>query len=219
MSITITARPRRSSSFGAVLALTLGFVLAHAGAAACEVRLNEFMPAPGRDWDGNALYSARDDEWVELTNPGIAPFDLSAFVITDADSTWRWRGSGTMEAGERRMVYGSDAVAWQAANGRTIAGFSLANAGDTVRLWHVTATETLLVESYTYKAHEAGTDRSIGRLPDKIGGWSLFDGLNPYTGGLDPQGNGCMPSPRNVNECGSTPADPSSWGRVKAVYR
>ena len=219
MSITITARPRRNSILGAVVALSFGFVLAHAGAAACEVRLNEFMPAPGRDWDGNALYSARDDEWVELINFGIGDVDLSTFVISDADSTWRWRGSGTMVAGERKPIFGSDAVAWQSANGRTIAGFSLANAGDTVRLWHVAATETLLVESYTYKAHEGSTDRSIGRLPDMTGPWSLFDGLNPYTGGLDPQGNGCVPTPRQVNACGITPAGPSSWGRVKAVYR
>ncbi len=219
MSITITARPRRSSVFGAVLALSLGFVLAHAGAAACEVRLNEFMPAPGRDWDGNALYSARDDEWVELVNFGIGAVDLSAFVISDADSTWRWRGSGTIAPGEHKTIFGSDAVAWQGANGRTIAGFSLANAGDTVRLWRLAATETLLVESYTFKAHEAGTDRAIGRLPDMTGPWSLFDGLNPYTGGLDPQGNGCVPTPRAVNACGSTPAEPSSWGRVKSVYR
>jgi hypothetical protein len=219
MSITITIRPRRSPGFGAVLALSLGFVLAHAGAAACEVRLNEFMPAPGRDWDGNALFSARDDEWVELVNFGIGAVDLSTFVISDADSTWRWRGSGTIAAGEHKAIFGSDAVAWQGANGRTIAGFSLANAGDTVRLWHLAATETTLVESYTYKAHEGSTDRSIGRLPDMTGPWSLFDGLNPYTGGLDPQGNGCVPTPRGMNACGTTPAGPSSWGRMKAVYR
>jgi len=217
MSIKKPARSRRSLLPGAGLALF--FVLAHAGAAACEVRLNEFLPAPGRDWDGNALFSARDDEWIELINLGVATVDLSAFVITDADSTWRWRGSGTIGMGEHRAIYGSDAVSWQTANGRTIAGFSLANAGDTVRLWHLTANETLLVESYTYKPHEAGTDRSIGRHPDMTGGWKLFDGLNPYTGGLDPQGNGCVPTPRNVNGCGTTPADPTSWGRVKAVYR
>ena len=199
--------------------LTLFVLLAHAGAAACEVRINEFLAGPGRDWDGNALYSARDDEWVELVNFGIVPVDLSALVISDADSTWRWRGSGTLNPGERRAIFGSDAVAWQNATGATVAGFSLANAGDTVRLWHLTATETTLVESYTYRAHEAGTDRALGRIPDMTGGWQLFDGLNPYTGTLDPQGNGCNPSPRMGNACNSTPAPPSSWGRLKATYR
>jgi hypothetical protein len=88
-----------------------------------------------------------------------------------------------------------------------------------VRLWHVTATETTLVESYTYKAHEAGTDRSLGRLPNMTGDWQLFDALNPYTGTLSPPGNGCDPTPRMPNACNSTPAAPSSWGRIKAVYR
>lgn len=200
-------------------ALSLLALLAHAGAAACEVRINEFLAAPGRDWDGSALFSARDDEWVELVNSGIGTADLSEFVITDADSTWRWRGSGSLHPGEHRAIYGSDAVAWQNASGASIAGFSLANAGDTVRLWHLTATETTLVESYTYKAHEAGTDRSLGRIPNMFGGWQLFDGLNPYTGSLDPPGNGCEPTPRQPNACSSTPVAPSSWGRIKATYR
>jgi hypothetical protein len=202
---------------GVVLPLFL--LLVHAGAAACEVRINEFLPAPGRDWDGNALFSARDDEWVELVNLSETTLDLSEYVISDADSTWRWRGSGTLGPHEHRAVFGSDAVAWQDANGASIAGFSLANAGDTVRLWRIAGAETLLVESYAFRPHEAGTDRSVGRLPDATGAWSLFDGLNPYTGTLDPRGNGCPPSPRSLNGCGSTPAEASSWGRIKAAYR
>jgi hypothetical protein len=70
-------------------AFTLLVLLAHAGAAACEVRLNEFLAAPGRDWDGSALFSARDDEWVELVNSGIGTANLFEFVITDADSAHR----------------------------------------------------------------------------------------------------------------------------------
>lgn len=200
-------------------AFTLFVLLVHAGAAACEVRINEFMAAPGRDWDGSGLFSARDDEWVELVNDSEGTIDLSEYVISDADSTWRWRGSATLGPHERRAVFGSDAVAWQNATGASIAGFSLANAGDTLRLWRISGTDTLLVESYGYRAHEAGTDRSLGRLPDATGPFALFDGLNPYTGGLDPQGNGCPPSPRLMNGCSITPTLPSSWGRIKATYR
>lgn len=200
-------------------ALPLLALLVHAGAAACEVRINEFLPAPGRDWDGSGVYSARDDEWVELVNDGDVMFDLSTIVISDADSTWRWRGSGLMGPHERLAIYGSQAVNWQRDTGATIAGFSFANAGDTVRLWRIAGAETLLVESYTFRAHEAGTDRSVGRHPDVLGAWALFDGLNPYTGGLDPQGNACVPTPGQPNSCGITPAEPSTWGRIKGVYR
>jgi hypothetical protein len=193
--------------------------LAHPGAAACDVRLNEICPAPGQDWDGNALFSARDDEWVEIVNTGDMVVDLSLYYLTDADSTMRWAGAGTLLPGEHRVVYGSDAVAWQQATGHPIAGLSLANAGDTIRLWQAQGTDTLVLESYTYDAHQAGTDRAIGRLPDGTGAFQLFDGLNPYTGALEPKGNGCNPTPRVANACANTPAGPSTWGRVKAQYR
>lgn len=211
-------RCARAARTAAVALLFAPLFLAHPGAAACDVRLNEICPAPAKDWDGSGLFSARDDEWIELVNTGLAPVDLSTYVITDADSTWRWSGTDALNPGEHRVLFGSDAVNWQHATGASVAGFSLANAGDTVRLWHVEGADTALVESYTYKPHEAGTDRAIGRVPDASGAWTLFDGLNPYTGGLDPQGNNCAPTPREANQCNQTPVPPSSWGKVKAVY-
>ena len=125
----------RAARTAAAVVLTAPLLLAHAGAAVCDVRLNEICPAPGRDWDGNALFSARDDEWVELVNTGGAAVDLGQYFLTDADSTVRWAGAGTIGPNEHRVVYGSDAVTWQRDHSRTIAGLSLANAGDTVRLW------------------------------------------------------------------------------------
>jgi hypothetical protein len=199
--------------------LTAPLFLAHAGAAVCDVRLNEIMPAPGKDWDGNALFSARDDEWVELVNTSALTLDLSQYFITDADSTIRWAGAGTIAPNEHRVVYGSDAVLWQHDHGRAIAGLSLANAGDTVRLWQAAGADTLLIESYTFDAHQAGTDRAIGRMPDGAGTeWQLFDGLDPYTGSLEPKGNGCNPTPKLTNACDLSPATPSTWGRLKAQY-
>jgi len=201
-----------------ILLLALG--LARAGSAACDVRLNEICPAPAHDWDGSGVFSARDDEWIELVNTALVPEDLAQYYVTDSDSTVRWAGAGLLDPGEHRVVFGTDAVNWQRDQGRTIAGLSLANAGDAVRLWHAVGSDTMLVESYGYKPHEAGADRSIGRLPDTTGDtWSLFDALSPYTGTLDPQGNGCAPSPGAANACDKTPAEPFTWGRIKAQYR
>lgn len=211
---------RRSFRLVAPLFLFLALSLARAGAAACDVRLNEICPGPGRDWDGSGLFSARDDEWVELVNTSDIPADLSQYYLTDADSTIRWAGTGVLNPNEHRVVYGGDAVTWQRDHGRTIAGLSLANAGDAVRLWRASGFDTLMVENYTYTAHQAGTDRSIGRLPDTTGDtWQLFDALSPYTGTLDPRGNGCNPSPGAQNQCANTPAVPQTWGRIKAQYR
>ncbi len=190
-----------------------------ATAAACDVRLNEICAGPGTDWNGDGLFSARDDEWIEIVNTGTLPVDLTTILITDADTTWRWNGTGLLNPGEHRVLYGGDAVTWQRDSGHTIAGFSLANAGDTARLWQIQGADTVQVDAYAYRAHEAATDRAIGRAPDMSGPWVLFDALNPYTGTLDPRGTGCSPTPRNPNLCDETPAAPSTWGRVKAAYR
>jgi hypothetical protein len=202
-----------------VLSAGLALFLGDAPAASCDVRINEFCAGPARDWDTNGLFSARDDEWVELVNDGVVPVDLATYVLTDADSTWRWSGTDAIQPGEHRVLFGSDAVAWQQATGASVAGFSLANAGDTVRLFRLEAGVAVLVDSYTYKAHEAASDRAVGRSPDATGAWALFDGLNPYTGSLDPAGNDCNPTPRATNACVQTPAAPATWGRMKAVYR
>jgi hypothetical protein len=209
--------PRGVRTF-TVLLFVLG--LARAGSAACDVRLNEICPAPAKDWDNSGLFSARDDEWIEIVNTSFVPEDLSQYYVTDSDSSIRWAGSGLLNPGEHRVIYGGDAVNWQRDHGRTIAGLSLANAGDAVRLWHAVGSDTMLVESYAYTAHEAGPDRSIGRLPDTSGAaWALFDALSPYTGTLDPKGTGCYPSPGAINVCDQTPALPFTWGRIKSQYR
>ena len=53
-----------------------------------------------------------------------------------------------LNPGEHRVIFGGDAVNWQRDHGRTIAGLSLSNAGDAVRLWHAVGPDTMLVESY-----------------------------------------------------------------------
>jgi hypothetical protein len=188
-------------------------------AASAAVRLNELMAGPASDWDQNGAFSSRDDEWIEIVNDGAAPVDLGAYLITDAGNTPRFRFSGTLDPGAYRLVYGSDAVAWERDNGQPVFGLSLGNTGDSAMLWEITASETLLVDEVTYTAHEAAADRAVGRLPDARGTWALFDALNPYVGSTDPQGNGCAPTPGTENVCDITPTAQTSWGRLKSIYR
>ena len=53
----------------------------------------------------------------------------------------------------------------------------MSNAGDTVVLFLVDGPDTLVVDSHTYKSHEADDDRSTGRNPDGAGDWEVFDAL------------------------------------------
>lgn len=187
-------------------------------AAAADLQLNEILAGPARDWDGSGAFSSRDDEWIEVKNVGSGSLDLGGFLITDGDSIPRYALSGVLAAGERLVVYGRMSYDWERANGFPAFGLSLANTGDQALLFQVAAGETLLVDSYSYRSHEAAADRSVARDGDTEA-WILFDGLNPYTGSTPPFGNGCPPTPTRPNLCDVTPGRPTSWGAVKAIYR
>jgi len=201
----------------------VGLVSARPSAASAPtpgsgLRINEFLAGPARDWDGSGVFSSRDDEWVEVLNAGSVSLDLTGYVLTDGDTIPRYAFSGTLAAGEHLVVYGKTSYDWERANGFPAFGLSLANTSDAVMLWQVTGIDTALVDSVAYRSHEAAADRAVGRLGD-TGEWSLFDGLNPYSGTTPPSGTGCNPTPAAPNLCGVTPSRAVSWGRVKAIYR
>ena len=196
----------------------LAFLALRAPAAPCDILLNEILAGPARDWSGDGVVSARDDEWIEIWNQGPGAMDLSTYYVSDADSTERFAFTGMLGPGEYRVVYGSQAVDWQRANGKSVAGLSLNNSGDTVRLWRIVGPDTVLMDAYAYKSHEGANDRASGRRPDG-GAWALFDELNPYAGSLDPTGTGCSPTPGSSNTCPVTRSEPLSWGKMKSMYR
>ncbi len=208
--------------------LALGLLLAipaHLPACAttacadAPLRLNEILAGPARDWDGSGTFSSRDDEWVEIVNTGASPLTLDGFFITDGDSIPRYALAGSLGAGEFLRVTGRQAYDWEQATGHPAFGLSLGNSGDSAILWQIAAGETLLVDAYTYRSHEAAADRAIGRSPDGSGAWVLFDSLNPYTGTLTPKGNGCAPTPGAANLCNLTPTRRATWGELKTLFR
>ena len=206
----------KSMGFAAVLAL----ITAEAAPLGAQtLRLNEIMPGPARDWDGSGTFSSRDDEWIEVINTGAAPVDLAGWFVTDGDSIPRYAFQGTLDGGARRMVTGRESFDWERATGFPAFGFSLANSGDAVMLWQITGSDTTLVDSYAYRAHEAAADRAIGRMPEGTGTWVLLDALNPYAGATPPPGTGCPPTPGAANTCSTTPVRSASWGAVRQLYR
>lgn len=196
----------------------LAFYCPPTPAAAAEVRLNEILAGPSRDWDGSGVFSSRDDEWIEIANTGAGPADLTGFFVTDGDSLPRYAFSGSLAPGATLLVTGKMSWDWERANGQPAFGLSLGNSGDSVLLWQVAGSDTVLVDAYSFRSHEAAADRASGRSVD-TGEWQLFDSLNPYTGTLLPAGNRCAPTPGVPNVCTSTPAHTRSWGEVKSLYR
>ncbi len=195
-------------------------VTAFAPEGAAQIRLNELLGDPGTDWNGDGNVDSKLDEWVEIVNVGGSAVDLANFRISDASAAteFRFALSGMLGPGEVRVYFGSDVVAWQAANGVGQLGLSLNNAGDTVFLYEVIGTDINVNDTRTYATAEVLDDRSTGRLPQGTGGWVIFDALNPYTGAQPPTPTGCAPSPGQSPQC-PTPTHSSTWGQIKALYR
>ena len=190
------------------------------GVGSAQVVINEFLADPARDWDGDAVYSYRDDEWIEIANIGSLAVNLDGYLFADGEDSpvWRYGFTGMLEPGAIMVVYGSDSRAWEESNGFPIYGLSLNNAGDSVSLYRVSGTDTILVDAYRYGDRAAEDDRSVGRDPRNIDDWYIFDSLNPCPDTCDPPGCGCVPTPGSANDC-STGSRYESWGMIKSRYR
>jgi hypothetical protein len=204
--------------FALALALVAKFAPpspARAQTAGSDLVLNEILAGPSRDWSGDGVFDARDDEWIEVRNAGGGVVDLGAYRVSDADSTIRCAFSGMLPPGGVALVTGAAAIEWQRGAGRSATGLSLNNAGDTVRLFRIEGSDTVQVDVKSYNSIEGASDRSTGLLG---GVWTLFDALNPYGGSGEPKGTGCAPTPGGENGC-TTPVSQTTWGWIKKTYR
>lgn len=188
-----------------------------------ELLITEVLGDPVRDWDEDGDLTYRDDEWVEITNIGFETEDLSLYWLRDGTGDEpHIQLRGTLAPGQKLIVYGSDAVAWQQENGLTISGLSINNSGDVIELMRSQEGDEALLEviqSLTLLDHEVEDDRSSGIDP-QTGEWTLYDGLFPYSGTLIPQGTNCVPTPGEANTCGDdVDTNMLEWGSLKTRYR
>ena len=193
------------------------FSIAAPASTGAGVVFNEVLADPASDWNGDGATSFRDDEWIEIVNTGPGAIDLTGWRIASADTTWRYEFTGSLAAGGRLLVTGKLSYDWERETGFPAYGLRLGNDGDTVLLWRLAPGDTTLVDSITYGDEAAEDDRSAGRLPDGTGEWSIFDEMNPLAPGGDVTGNGCAPTPANVNSC-ETPVETRTWGQVKERF-
>jgi len=202
----------------AILFLLIGLPpIAEAG-----LSINEIMADPSVDWDGDGSYNYRNDEWVELYNSGPGHVDLSEYLLSDDAGLWTYGFDPgvSLSAGEAVVIYGSQSLLWQQANGHSSYGFNMSNDGDVVVLWQIADTDTVLVDTHTYTSYEADDDRSTGRNPDGTGDWEIFDALNNYSGANPPFGNNLPPTPGypNLDDDPPVPVNRSTWGSVKSLF-
>jgi len=202
------------------LCMFLAFSISAAlSGAAAQIVLNEFMADPASDWDGDGVYSYRDDEWVEIVNLGSSSVDLAGYYLSDGEGPplWRYGFSGVLMPGQIMIVYGSDSRAWEESAGFPIYGLSLNNAGDELCLYRVVGEDTILVDAYTFGDKAADDNRSVGRRPGVPDIWIMFDGLNPCSDPCDPSSSSCNPTPGEPNDCAARSGS-ESWGSIKNRY-
>lgn len=186
--------------------------------------INEILADPASDWNKDGVVDAKGDEWIELRNTSTVPLDLSTYFLRDSSGdTPDLQMFGTIDPDEHAIWYGSDSVAWQAANGLSTTGFALNNTGDVVQLLRsipgTSPVQYELVFAAAISDHEADDDRSSGFDWTRTT-WQLYDALFPYPGALVPLGTGCAPTPAEPNQCGgNVPTESASFGTLKATYR
>ena len=173
--------------------LNFGQIPLPPGQIQSPVVLNEFLPSPASDWDGNGVADA-DDEWIELTNPGDAPVDVSGWWLDD-------EAESLLRAPDGSAPYMLPIGSVIPARGflvvfRSTSGVALNNSGDDVRLIGPASYE---VE--TFALGSTGYDISWSKTADGGDQW-----INSYP-----------PSPGAGNQPGSATATPSVTSTASAT--
>ncbi|MBN1304809.1 MAG: lamin tail domain-containing protein [Anaerolineales bacterium] len=137
--------------------------------AAPRLVINEFLPRPNADWNGDGAVNVYD-EFIEIKNVGGYAVDLRGWKLDDEANS----GSNTytlpsvqLNPGERIAYFQEDT------------GISLSDGGDTVRLLN---SRSQVQDAYTYTVVERA-NRSTCRLPDGSIDWHKE----------------CFPTPGEVN--------------------
>lgn len=122
------------------------------------VVLNEFLPHPHSDWNGDGKIDT-GDEFIEIVNLGGSAISLSGWRLDDqnGDSPSYSIPSSSIQPGGRMVFFTSQT------------GLLLGNGGDSVRLFK---SNGQIADAYTYGVVKA-PDQSYCRIPDGRGKWTF----------------------------------------------
>ncbi|MCB9133059.1 MAG: lamin tail domain-containing protein [Anaerolineales bacterium] len=163
-----------------------------------SVSLNEFMPQPASDWNGDGA-SDSDDEYIELYNAAAVPVDLSGWYLDDTDSA--------LAAPDLTAPYQIPLGVSIPAHGflvffRSETGVALNNgSADSVRLLWPNYVE---VDRRDYTS--TAPDRAVSKEQDGGDSWTELYPPSPgapnlpgFTGDEQVRLNELLPSPRDVD--------------------
>jgi phosphatidylserine/phosphatidylglycerophosphate/cardiolipin synthase-like enzyme len=140
-------------------------IQSEADGSAMDVVINEFLARPNSDWDGDDIYDASDDEWIELYNPTDTIVNVTGCFIGDSGTAWQMiEKDGEIPSFGFLVLFGSDNES-----------LSLNNQGDTIELYDKDG--VTLIDRYIY--YETYEDESEGRETDGASSWTYFSVPTP----------------------------------------
>ncbi|MEA3337557.1 MAG: lamin tail domain-containing protein, partial [Chloroflexota bacterium] len=160
------------------------------------VSLNEFLPSPSSDWDGDGSASA-EDEWVELYNDSDQTMDVGGWFLDDVDdSPVRLpTGSAPYLIPPGTLILPQSYLVIYRSSSRV----ALNNSGDTVRLLGPGQYE---VEAFSY----GSTGYDVAWAKTVEGGEQWTDGYPPSPGGVNGAGVTPSPSPTATQTATASPS-------------
>jgi hypothetical protein len=150
------------------------------------VVINEFLPHPHTDWNGDGTANT-GDEYIELINMGTESVSLKNWKLDDGDG-----GSSPYNLPDMILLPRQIAFFYQ-----TETGISLSDGGDTVRLFRPDGRKA---DIYNYPLVTA-TDRTWCRLPDGTGVWAFA--CRPSPGKPNTPYESGTPGPGSTPEAGA----------------
>jgi len=129
-----------------------------------KIVINEFLPNPIGD-DNAAMPNG---EWVELYNTSNSDFDVSGWMLYDANDS-RELAITNSNTNTGNTIVPSHGWLIVYLNG-AYSGWLNNTGGDTVRLYNGPIATSKLIDSHTYTI-DAAENKSFARIPDGTGNW------------------------------------------------
>lgn len=158
-----------------------------------DIRITEIM------YDLDGADSGR--EWVEITNDGGSPVDLTGYKFFEANTNHGLslaQGFAILPAGGSAIIADDSAkflADWPGYTGAVFnSSFSLINSGETIGVKRPDLTEEDSI-TYTSDMGAAGDGKSLNRLPAQAGSGSSFVAAAPSPGSYESAAAAPAPSP------------------------
>jgi DNA/RNA endonuclease YhcR with UshA esterase domain len=152
--------------------------------------LNEFMPDPSADWNGNGVTGDEDDEYIELYNANDFAVDLEGWQVDDVVG-----GSTPYVLPVGAVIQPRAFLVLYSAQSKIALNNS---GGDSVRLLRP---DDVVVDDYTYTATRA--DEAYSRTSDGGGEWT--HSYPPSPGAPNTPGDTPTPTPTAIPGATPTP--------------